>query len=173
MLDHVRTWTYDTHIAQKYVDELWQFVDVSLAHDVTPLGFAWIILCSLYLIGIGIYTHGTELETGELIAIDTISLLPEENRTWHRDLSDDSDDGCYPPEACNKEREGYKDIEQTLCDAVEWIEQRLTTQSEDWNIINIFNLHSSMNIVANVRNRIESDEVILAIVHNLQYFLGT
>ena len=173
MLDHVRTWAYDTHIAQKDVDELWQFVDIGLAHDVTPLGFAWVILCSLYLIGIGIYTHGTELETGKLISVDSITLLSEEYRPRHRDLGDESDDGCYPPEACDKEREGYKDIEQTLCDAVEWIEQRLTTQGEDRNIIHIFNLHSSMNIVANVRNRIESDEVILAVVHYLQYFLGT
>ena len=169
MLDHVRTWTYYAHITHENVDELWKFVDISLAHDVAPLGLTRVILCCLNLVGIGIDTHGAELETSKLIAIDTITLLSEEDWSWHRDLGDESDDGCYPPETGDEECERYNNIKQALGDAVEWIEQWLTTQGENWNVIHILYGHSTMHIVAHVRNRIEANEVILAVVHYLQY----
>ena len=169
MLDHVRAWAYDAHIAQKDIDKLWEFVDIGFAHDVAPLGLTRVILCCLYLIGISIYTHGTELETGKLIAIDTITLLSEEDRSWHCDFGDESYNGCYPPEASDEERKRDNDIERALDDAVEWVEQWLTTQGEDRNIIHVFHFHGTMHVVAHIWYRIESDEVILAVVHYLQY----
>ena len=150
MLDHVRTWSYDAHIPQKDIDKLWEFVDIGLAHDVAPLGLTRVILCCLYLIGIGIYTHRAELETGKLIAIDTVTLLAKEDWSRHRNLGDESYNGCYPPEAGNEERERDNDIERTLDDAVEWVEQWLTTQGEDWYIIHIFHFHGTMHIIAHI-----------------------
>jgi len=35
MSQHVRPWPHDAHVSKQHVPELWQFVDVGLAHEIT------------------------------------------------------------------------------------------------------------------------------------------
>ena len=81
MSQHVRPWSHNAHVAYKDVPELWQFVDVGLAHKIAKGELARIVLGSLQTVGIAIYMHGAELITIEIMAVDSCTQLAEEHRS--------------------------------------------------------------------------------------------
>ena len=64
MGQHVRPWSHDAHVADQHVPELWQFVDVGLANEITEGELARIVLGGLQAIGIGVDVHGWRKNTG-------------------------------------------------------------------------------------------------------------
>ena len=88
ILHQQRSRTYDAHLSEQHVDELWQLVDVRLAHYVTPLRLSRVVLRSLQRVGVLVHLHAAELQTVELVAVESGALLSEEDRTRHGYLRD-------------------------------------------------------------------------------------
>ena len=92
MVEHVRSWTYQTHITLQYIEELWELINIGLTHKVTEGKLTWVDLGSLHLVCILVHMHGAELQAIECITIETCSCLLEEDRSWTLKLDAESDD---------------------------------------------------------------------------------
>ena len=88
MLQHVRTRTHQRHVTQENIDQLWQFIDVRLSHEITEFRLSRVILRSLHLVGILVHLHASELIAPEFLTIDTVALLFEEDRSRRSNLDD-------------------------------------------------------------------------------------
>ena len=71
VLEHVRTWTDDAHVAQPDIYELWQLVDTGSTHELTDACLARVVLCGLNHITIYIDAHRAELIAIELLAVQS------------------------------------------------------------------------------------------------------
>ena len=78
---HVRTRSYDTHIASQDIPELRQFINIGLAHQVSEGKLSRVVLCSLYLVSILVYVHRAELVAVEVMSFQTGASLTEEDRS--------------------------------------------------------------------------------------------
>lgn len=121
MLNHVRTRAYQRHVAQEYVDELGEFVDVGLAHEISELRLARIVLGSLYLVGILVYLHAAKLEAPEFFSVDTVAFLFEENRSWRGNLDNCSYNQVNEREYGEEEQSGNEQVKSTFDDTVVYI----------------------------------------------------
>ena len=118
LLHHVRTRTHDTHLSEEHIDELWHLVKIGLAHDVAPLCLTWVVERSLYGVGILVHLHASELQTVEVLAVKTRTLLSEEYRSRHCYLRHDAHEEQDEREECAEEDKRNDDVEGTLDEAV-------------------------------------------------------
>ena len=79
MCQHVWSRAHDTHIPLQHIPELRQFINVCLTHKITKGIFPWVVLRCLHLVCILVYMHRTELQTVEILTIQSRSQLFEED----------------------------------------------------------------------------------------------
>jgi len=60
---HVRPWTNDTHITDKYVNELRELVKISPPQELANFCYTIVILVGLFFISFVIYDHTAEFQT--------------------------------------------------------------------------------------------------------------
>lgn len=79
VVQHVWSWTHDTHVASQHIEELRKLVDVGLPHEVSKGKLAWVVLRSLCQVGILVHVHRAEFNALEGLAVDARSVLTEED----------------------------------------------------------------------------------------------
>lgn len=79
VVQHVWSWTHDTHVASQHIEELRKLVDVGLPHEVAKGKLAWVVLRSLCQVGILVDVHRAEFNALEGLAVDARSVLTEED----------------------------------------------------------------------------------------------
>ena len=84
VVQHMWSWSHDTHVTSQHVQELWKFVYVGFSHEVAKGELARIVLCSLRFVGVFVDVHRAKFNASECLAIDTCSVLTEED--WSRTL---------------------------------------------------------------------------------------
>ena len=60
---HVRPWTNDTHITDKYVNELRELIQISPPQELANFCYTVVILVGLFFISFVIYDHTAEFQT--------------------------------------------------------------------------------------------------------------
>ena len=118
VLEHVRTRAHNAHVALKHIPELRQFVDVRLAHYISPFGLARVVLRCLQFVGIGVDLHAAELVAVEFLAVQSVALLAEEHRSRHGQLRHYRHDDQYYREQGAQERGRHEYVEEALDEAV-------------------------------------------------------
>ena len=87
---HVRTGSYEAHIAKEHINQLRQLIDIVLAHPIAKRIFARVVLGSLFCVCLGVYVHTAEFVTKELLAVPAATLLTEKYRAGRLDFDDDA-----------------------------------------------------------------------------------
>ena len=164
MLQHVRTGTYDAHVAQQHIDELRHLVQVGLPHDVAPLGLAGVVLGSLQGVGLGIHLHAPELDDVEFLVVQPVPLLAEEEGTRHGQLGQDGDHQQDEGKEGAEEEKGEHDVEGTFHHLVGRFAQRVTAQTEVGDIAQHVQVHPVLQVVMQVGHTVEVYQVVFAIV---------
>ena len=93
MVEHVWTRSHDTHFSSQHVEELWQLVNVGLAHEVAEGKLSRVVLRSLYLVCSVVDVHGSELVADECLAVESCPFLSEENPPRALYLDNQGNDG--------------------------------------------------------------------------------
>ena len=138
-MKHVRTRTDNAHVALEHIEELWQLVDVGLAHEVAEGKLARVVLGGLYQVGIFVNMHGTELVAHELLAVHPRSCLLEEQRAGTLNLDDEPDDR----NEWNDEQQGkrrHNQVEGALDKAVAEAGQRILVVGIGYHVANRLHL---------------------------------
>lgn len=92
VLEHVGSGTDDGHVANQYVPELGDLIEVALAEELSEAGNALVFPDCLTEVGTGVETHGAELVTDEFSSITTGAALTEEHGSSGGDLDKTSND---------------------------------------------------------------------------------
>jgi len=87
VVEHVRPWAYDAHIAEQYVEELWCFIKVREAQEFAELSNAVVVNGDLLDICLVIDKHCTKLIAVELNAHVAGALLYEKYRAFGCELN--------------------------------------------------------------------------------------
>lgn len=124
VIEHVRTWSDYAHIAFEYIEELRQFVNIGLPHEVAECKLPRVVFRGLCLVSILVYVHRAKLIAHERIAVESCSFLFEEYRSWTLNLYDNCNDRYQWEQADTCERAEY-DVETPLDELVRRIEQWL------------------------------------------------
>ena len=168
MLHHVRTGTYQRHVAQEYVDELRQLVDVGLPHKIAELGLARIVLGGLHLVGILVHLHAAELVAPELLAVDAVPFLLEENRPRRGDLDDGTHYQVDEREERDEEEARSKQVERAFDETVVQLVQGRDMQAEYRYIAYCIEPHAVMQVVAYMGYVKEMTKVLFAPTDDFQ-----
>ena len=171
MFQHVRAWSHQRHVPQEHIDQLWQFVNVCLSHEVSELRLSRVILCCLHLVCILVHLHASELVAPEFLSVDTVSFLFEEDRSRRRYLDDTTRYQIDKGEDRTEEESRHHHIESPLHHPVVKVVQRFAVQAQYRYIPHCVIPHSPVQIVSHIRHIEEVREVLFAPVDNGQYHL--
>ena len=78
---HVRPGTYNAHVAQQHVPELWQLIQAGPPQKITDACYAHIVLQGLLAISILVHHHGAELIAQKALAATAYAALNKKYRT--------------------------------------------------------------------------------------------
>ena len=117
MFQHVRTGTYDAHVASQHVKKLGEFVDVGFAHEIAKGKFAGIVTCCLQVVCVFVDMHRTEFVTIKVFAVQSGALLFEEEWSGTLALDDDGNDR-YEWKQNQKYDDTYHYVEQTFDETI-------------------------------------------------------
>ena len=110
---HMRTRSYNAHVALQHIEELWELVDIGLAHELPKRELARVVLRGLQHVGLFVDVHGTELITIEIASVQSGALLHKEKGARALQL----DDECYDGQEGDEHQAGkqtHDDVEGTL-----------------------------------------------------------
>lgn len=85
---HVGTGTDNTHVALQHIEELWELIDIGLAHELAKRELAWVVLGGLQGVGLVVDMHRTELIAFERMSVETCTVLDKEQGTGTLHLDD-------------------------------------------------------------------------------------
>lgn len=77
MLQHMRPRTNHTHLSQKDINKLWQFINIIFSHNVSPPSHPRVILYRLPSVRVRIQFHASKLKAHKFLAIKPGALLSE------------------------------------------------------------------------------------------------
>lgn len=172
MLHHVRTWSYNTHVANKHIYELWEFVDIGVAHDIAPSCYSWVILSGLQSVSLLVDAHTAKFETSEFLSIEPITPLTEKDRAGHSNFCDNSYNYQYNGEYREQYDQRHNYVNKPLHNPVLPYCERITIQAEVWHLAQHTQVHSVLYVIAYIRHTIEVHNVLYAIMHYFQYHLS-
>ena len=82
VMQHVWSWPYNAHVSLQNIEELWQLINVGLAHEIAKGELPRVVLCGLFQVGILIHMHRPELVAVEGLPVQSRPFLLEEYRSW-------------------------------------------------------------------------------------------
>ena len=164
-------WSHNGHLSQQYIDELGKFVDTGPPDEISDFCFARVIGCGLLLVTVYVDTHRAEFVTPEFFSVFSASLLLEEDGAGRGQF-----DGCayYDIDQRKhdaKKTEGEEKVEGSFQQAVFHLYQGLLTDSEYGDIAEHLEVHAAMQVVADIRYTVETDQVVFAIVDDGNYLV--
>ena len=115
---HVRSGSYDAHVAFEDIEELRELIDVGMPDEVAEREFSWVVLGGLHLVGVAVDVHGPELVTCECFPVESRSLLLEEDGSRALPFDEECYDGNERQQ--NHAHDGTKhDVEDPFHKSVE------------------------------------------------------
>ena len=172
VLEHVGSGAHDAHLAEQHVDELRKLVDAGLAQYLAPLGHAGVVPRGLQAVGLGVDLHAAELQAGELPAVDAGALLAEKDGPGHGEFGDYRHHDEHGDKQCAEEEQRERYVERPLDGAVARPAERLLVEAEAGHAAHHREVHLVADVVAHVRNAVESHQMVLAVFDYGQDHLG-
>lgn len=172
VLEHVGAGTHDAHLPEQHVDELRELVDAGLAQYLAPLGHAGVVPRGLQTVGLGVDLHATELQAGELPAVDSGALLAEKDGPGHGEFGDYRHHDKHGNKQCAEEEQRERYVERPLDGAVARPAERLLVEAQAGHAAHHREVHLVADVVAHVGHAVEPDQMVLAVFDYGQDHLG-
>ena len=165
VFQHVRPRAHDAHVAFQHVDELRQLVDVGLPHDVSPFRLSGVVFRGLQGVRLLVHPHAAELVAVELLVVQSVTLLPEEDGSRHRDFRDDGHNHEDEGEEGAEEGEREDDVERPFQQLVAQTAQGVAPQAQEGHVAHHVEVYPVVQVVVEVRHAEEAYHIVLAEVN--------
>lgn len=165
VVGHMWTWSHNAHIAPENVEELGEFVNVGLPHEVAEREFSRVVDRCLLHVGCLVDVHGAEFIAGERLSVESSPFLFEKDGTGTLSLDDEGNNGDERNQD-DAHHEADDDIEGPFDEFVGVLRQRLVAVGEDDLVTKSFGLQIQAEITKHAWDVVEVHHVSVTILHD-------